>query len=560
MANKIVKLTERKRIVNGIQIEDFLKSYGFYNVVKDYEEHDDFTIVGYVYAITPFLKPSTPRVEFEVDEDTNGFIDGYIYPNGDKGYNIDLKFMEDLEYFVKNAKLTESRKSMKENRFDDIIQCVETLLLDPRVLKSIEGYEKEYTELAYMLAERLDPSDFAMDEDSLAREIEDMLIRGKIKITESKKSTSKTLKESELTLNNLYYMVHDGIATDITWTPLKELQKLNLFLVKEIMKKNKFVGALFEDEDKNKYVILTSASPNLYPLTTYCYNNDRYYMNESKKSTSKTLKEGIDVKIVYADDTPSEYIDDVTHNDILDIIEESPEVYKIFDVSGSKKKLVWSDEYGFERAYESKKSLRKSLKEGINDELIATSSDGETALYLSDERQANHGKDPHYEFKLGENGYFTRYIRCDDERCENVVLDWIKEFDLDISKSEISKIIKLHESKKFTRKSMKESTDESFSLYDLNKHDPFVKEWVKNINKELKDVSIESIGDNEIIFRVWFDESIDLDIFDDIATDCMPRTLIEFMSDMNIDFGYQFVYADDKFTENDFVFIRFVAW
>ena len=44
--------------------------------------------------------------------------------------------------------------------------------------------------------------------------------------------------------------------------------------------------------------------------------------------------------------------------------------------------------------------------------MVATSSDGETTLYLSDERQANHGKDPHYEFKLGENGYFTRYIRC----------------------------------------------------------------------------------------------------------------------------------------------------
>lgn len=109
------------------------------------------------------------------------------------------------------------------------------------------------------------------------------------------------------------------------------------------------------------------------------------------------------------------------------------------------------------------------------------------------------------------------------------------------------------------KKNLKESTDEDFSLYDLNKHDPFVKEWVKNINKELE-VSIESIGDDEIIFRVWFDESMDLDAFDDIATDWMPRTLIEFMSDMNIDFGYQFVYEDDKFTENDFVFIRFVAW
>lgn len=107
-------LTERKRIVSGVQIEDFLKSYGFYNVVKDYEEYDDFTIVRYVYAITPFLKPSTPRVEFEVDEDDEGFIGGYIYLNGDKGDNIDLKFMEDLEYFVsnanyKNSDLTESK-------------------------------------------------------------------------------------------------------------------------------------------------------------------------------------------------------------------------------------------------------------------------------------------------------------------------------------------------------------------------------------------------------------------------------------------------------------------
>ena len=100
----------------------------------------------------------------------------------------------------------------------------------------------------------------------------------------------------------------------------------------------------------------------------------KYFMKnakwtESKKSATKSLKEEIDIKIVYIDDTPSEYIDDVTHNDILDIIEESPEVYKIFDVSGSKKKLVWSDEYGFERAYESKKSTRKGLKESLNSDI-----------------------------------------------------------------------------------------------------------------------------------------------------------------------------------------------
>ena len=281
------------------------------------------------------------------------------------------------------------------------------------------------------------------------------------------------------------------------------------------------------------------------------------YILDRKDGYGYDVKEFYDACMAYEEFDIARALDGGTEKDVKKALCD----YVIYnDYPKSICKYINSENWLDDDYYESKKSARKSLKEGINDELIATSSDGETTLYLSDERQANHGKDPHYEFKLGENGYFTRYIRCDDIRCENVVLNWIKEFDLDISKSEISKIIKLHESKKSAKKSLKESTDESFSLYDLNKHDPFVKEWIRNINKELRDVSIESIGDDEIVFRVWFDENIDLDIFDDIATDCMPSILIEFMSDMNIDFNYQFVYADDKFIKNDYVFIRFVAW
>lgn len=92
----------------------------------------------------------------------------------------------------------------------------------------------------------------------------------------------------------------------------------------------------------------------------------RFLMNEfgaewyeSNKSVKKSLQEGIDIKIVYCDDTPSEYIDDVTMNDIYDILDSSSDICKIVDVSGSKKKVVWTDEYGFERAYESKKSLKE---------------------------------------------------------------------------------------------------------------------------------------------------------------------------------------------------------
>lgn len=147
-------------------------------------------------------------------------------------------------------------------------------------------------------------------------------------------------------------------------------------------------------------------------------------------------------------------------SELIQLIDKDGTVTVYFDVQEQGEDDAWN--FGFIADVGVKvrpvidTNLVESLKEGINDELIATSSDGETTLYLSDERQANHGKDPHYEFKLGENGYFTRYVRCDDNRCEKVVLDWIKQFNLDISKSEISRIIKLHESKKSVRKSLKE--------------------------------------------------------------------------------------------------------
>ena len=119
---------------------------------------------------------------------------------------------------IKESKKS-AKRNLKENRFDDIIQCVENLLLDDRVLKSIDGWE-DYTELAYMLAERLDPSDFAMDEDGLAREIEDMLIRGKIKITES-----KHIKESvEFDYDNhsgVFFAYVDGSDLSIAYAPRK---------------------------------------------------------------------------------------------------------------------------------------------------------------------------------------------------------------------------------------------------------------------------------------------------------------------------------------------------
>ena len=227
------------------------------------------------------------------------------------------------------------------------------------------------------------------------------------------------------------------------------------------------------------------------------------YILDRKDGYEYDVKEFYDACMAYEEFDIARALDGGTEKDVKKALCD----YVIYnDYPKSICKYINSENWLDDDYYESKKSARKSLKEGINDELIATSSDGETTLYLSDERQANHGKDPHYEFKLGENGYFTRYIRCDDIRCENVVLNWIKEFDLDISKSEISKIIKLHESKKSTRNSLKEYlvkgldvdfvVDHLLSLEDPNNFDlinelddlwkVYKKSWNK-FNKSLSD-------------------------------------------------------------------------
>ena len=255
------------------------------------------------------------------------------------------------------------------------------------------------------------------------------------------------------------------------------------------------------------------------------------YILDRKDGYEYDVKEFYDACMAYEEFDIARALDGGTEKDVKKALCD----YVIYnDYPKSICKYINSENWLDDDYYESKKSARKSLKEGINDELIATSSDGETTLYLSDERQANHGKDPHYEFKLGENGYFTRYIRCDDIRCENVVLNWIKEFDLDISKSEISKIIKLHESKKSTRNSLKEYlvkgldvdfvVDHLLSLEDPNNFDlinelddlwkVYKKSWNK-FNKSLSDFwkvmknieKLDSFDDTcKEIIDAWYDD------------------------------------------------------
>ena len=58
------------------------------------------------------LKYNKPYVEFSIDDETDGFINGTMYLNGGvEGIQFDS--WEDLKYFMKNAKWVESKKTKK---------------------------------------------------------------------------------------------------------------------------------------------------------------------------------------------------------------------------------------------------------------------------------------------------------------------------------------------------------------------------------------------------------------------------------------------------------------
>ena len=77
---------------NGVTIIDFI-----YGKEKDIDD----------------LKYNKPYVEFSIDDETDGFISGTMYLNGVESVQFDS--WEDLKYFMKNAKWTESRKNLKES-------------------------------------------------------------------------------------------------------------------------------------------------------------------------------------------------------------------------------------------------------------------------------------------------------------------------------------------------------------------------------------------------------------------------------------------------------------
>ena len=119
------------KIIFGSDLIDVLENK--YNMNKLGEVPTKYkngvTIIDFIYGKEKDiddLKYNKPYVEFSIDDETDGFISGTMYLNGVESVQFDS--WDDLKYFVKNAKWTESekytRKSIKENltRYDMIGQ------------------------------------------------------------------------------------------------------------------------------------------------------------------------------------------------------------------------------------------------------------------------------------------------------------------------------------------------------------------------------------------------------------------------------------------------------
>ena len=161
------------------------------------------------------LKYNKPYVEFSIDDETDGFISGTMYLNGGvEGIQFDS--WEDLKYFMKNAKWTESKKSIKEryeykvDEITDIIRSNGVLFTSCNILDDY-AWNIEHGKTTWLSKHAYDEISIAYAnciqylKDEYNGKKKDELIDDLTKffdkvisLTESKESARKSMKESKV--------------------------------------------------------------------------------------------------------------------------------------------------------------------------------------------------------------------------------------------------------------------------------------------------------------------------------------------------------------------------
>lgn len=106
-----------KKIIFGNDLVKELKKYGLNKIAEVPTKYKNgITTIYYMYSIVndmDKLTIKTPFLEYTTDEETDGFIDGVMFPQGQEGEHIEFDSFEDVKYFISRADLTESLKEGK---------------------------------------------------------------------------------------------------------------------------------------------------------------------------------------------------------------------------------------------------------------------------------------------------------------------------------------------------------------------------------------------------------------------------------------------------------------
>ena len=219
------------KIIFGSDLIDVLENK--YNMNKLGEVPTKYkngvTIIDFIYGKEKDiddLKYNKPYVEFSIDDETDGFISGTMYLNGVESVQFDS--WDDLKYFVKNAKWTESNQitaniwewqKLLNGVFNFTKWITKTFVNGETLHKSLEKiYRDEEITLDEFVNACIDYIGDSQFEEKINEYVKQYLstddkiknafkTKG-IKVVESKKFTRKSMKEGK---DSAFY---DGIAKE----------------------------------------------------------------------------------------------------------------------------------------------------------------------------------------------------------------------------------------------------------------------------------------------------------------------------------------------------------
>ena len=147
-----------KKIVFGNDLAKELKKYGLNKIGEVPTKYKNgITTIYYMWSVVSNIDKlgyKTPYIEYTTDEETDGFIMGTMFPQGNDGLGTQFDTFEDVKYFISHAEysnkdLTESIKEGTDLK--DILSIINDLnddkLPSAMTFNYLSKWIKEYAKI-----------------------------------------------------------------------------------------------------------------------------------------------------------------------------------------------------------------------------------------------------------------------------------------------------------------------------------------------------------------------------------------------------------------------------